>query len=263
MEFEVSEDKYQIQVFGNRGRSERDKSEILMAKGGLFGGFSGVAGVIVDEIAGNNIRKAIAGGADLLEIRVDTLKEKNIEKISGSLEKIKKLTDLPILVTVRSPKEGGASSLSDAKRSQFYQALLPFADIIDIELSSGKILESVVNSAKRHRKKVIISYHNFRFTPGEKKLQEIIDKGRASGGDLIKIAAYAKGREDLKRLAGLLTRSKDLIIIAMGDYGAASRVFFPMLGSKITYGSVTSGTAPGQLPLKFIKEEFRRYGFVK
>lgn len=224
----------------------------------------GIAGVITNGINRKIIKKAISNGADLLELRVDTFKDLRIETLKKELEKLKSfngLCDIPIILTVRSKREGGRIRISDATRVGIFEALLPLVDVIDIELSSKSILQDVVNSARRQGKKVIISYHNFRSTPGDKALKKIIKKGLESGGHIIKIAAYAKEQGDLKRLAGILSDFKNLAVIAMGRRGAPSRVFFPMIGSLLTYGSITGKTAPGQLPIAVIKKEFKLYGF--
>lgn len=220
-----------------------------------------VAGVIVGELRGSTVKKAVRDGADILEVRVDTFKDRDPEAIKKDLKTIGPA--LPLLLTVRSVKEGGANPITDKKRAEIFEALMPFADMVDIELSSHGILKNVVNSASRHGKQVIISYHNFRATPGVKALQDIVKKARRSGAAIVKIATFVKGPEDLRKLAKILSESNDLIVIGMGGPGACSRVFFPMLGSLITYGSIDRPTAPGQIALKEIKKEFGRYGFQR
>lgn len=218
------------------------------------------AGVIVEGREAAAAKKAAAAGADILELRADTFKDADAGKIERTLREIKAIGK-PVLLTIRSAKEGGKYPITDRKREALFKTLMPLADAVDIELSSSGILENVVNSAKSHKKKVIISYHNFKSTPGDRKLLELASDARAAGADIVKIAAYARGTEDLRRLAGFLIDFKDLIVIAMGGHGSASRVFFPMLGSLLTYGSITGQTAPGQMPLSEIKRELRRYGF--
>lgn len=218
------------------------------------------AAVIVDGIRANAVKRAAALGADLLEIRVDTFPDRDPGALLSDFKKLKLYCDLPILLTVRSKSEGGRFSVPDKKRLEIFNTLIPFADIVDIELSSSGILKSVVNLAKSRRKRVIISCHDFNSTPADKKLKSIIELSRAAGADIVKIAALIKGPGDLRRLAGVLTGYEDLIIIGMGPKGAASRIFFPMIGSCFTYGSITGSTAPGQMALKEIKKEFSRYG---
>lgn len=222
-----------------------------------------VAGVIVNDLNSPAAKRAKSCGADLLEVRVDTFKRRDAETLIRSIERLKAGRGAvpPLIITVRSKAEGGLYDMPDKERLGIFKALIPFADMVDIELSSGAILKDVVRSAHRRGKKVIVSYHNFRRTPGVKALSGLIKKARAAGADIVKIAALASGGEDLKSLTRVLLGHRRLIVIAMGECGVASRVFFPMLGSLITYGSITAESAPGQLPLKTIKKELRLYGF--
>lgn len=220
-----------------------------------------VAAVITGSITDKAIRKAASSGAGLLEIRVDTFAALEPGKLTSSFEKLKKNTDLPILLTIRSAKEGGLSDITEKQRASLYFALTPFADLIDIELGSSGIRKNVVNFAKRAKKRIIVSHHDFESTPGDRKLKKIIESSRAEGGDIVKIASMVNSREDFRRLAALVCSEKDLIVIGMGELGKPSRVFFPMLGSLVTYCPVTRGTAPGQLSLSEMRSELRRYGF--
>lgn len=222
-----------------------------------------IAAVIVGAVRPAEVRRAASDGADLFELRVDTFKDRDPNALIGSVRALKKATRLPVLLTVRSAREGGAAKLGDAERLKIFNALIPYCDLVDIELSSGGIIEDVVNLAKRNRKKVIASFHDFDSTPGEKRLKDIIRKGCYAGADIVKLATFVKDPNHLKRLSGLLAAPEknraDLVIIGMGRLGAATRIFFPLLGSVITYGSITQRTAPGQLSVKEIKKEFSRF----
>lgn len=218
------------------------------------------AGVIIGRIDRRVVAKAVSEGADILEVRLDTFEALTPVKAQDELKRLKEITRLPLLLTYRSRREGGAVEISDKARLSIMRAAIPYADIVDIELSSRSILKNVIDLAHETGKSVIVSHHNFKTTPVTKVLADIISRARSAGADLVKIAAFANKKVDLKRLAGLLTDSNDLVVIAMGPIGVASRVFFPLLGSKITYGSLTGKTAPGQISLKEIKKEFHRYG---
>jgi 3-dehydroquinate dehydratase-1 len=132
---------------------------------------------------------------------------------------------------------------------------------VDVELSSKKILKETIKVVKAGRKKVIVSFHDFKATPKTAKLEKIIKEARKAGSDIVKLAAKAKGKTELRRLAGLLTDNSDLIVIAMGPGGSASRVFFPMLGSLVTYAGISGANAPGQLSISALKREFKNFGY--
>ncbi len=221
-----------------------------------------VAGVIVGELRQATIRRALKAGAQVLELRIDTFTRRSprelIRRLEG-LKAVKGARPIPIIITARSKAEGGLYAIDDKKRLEIFKTLMPFADYVDIELSSGAILKDVVRSAKKARTKVIVSYHNFTSTPGTARLKAVIRKGRRAGADIVKLATTARRRADIKTLAGVLLEDPKLIVIAMGALGASTRVFFPVLGSLMTYGSVTKATAPGQLTVKEIKKRLAFY----
>lgn len=222
-----------------------------------------VAGVIAGSLSLATVKKAIRLGADLIEVRIDTFENREPALLADILSKIKSdkaASRTPILLTVRSVKEGGKIHLTDKERLALLTALMPYADLIDIELSSGRLLKDVINLKKKRQTKLIVSYHNFTSTPGLAGLRQIIKKGRAAGADYVKIAATANDKSSVKRLAGLLTAADGLIIIAMGDYGRPSRAFFPLIGSLITFGSISTSTAPGQMSVSEIKKSWKFLG---
>jgi len=242
-------------------RKPSGRAGAVRIKTGAVGNPPLIAAVITGGVNAGAIKKAASLGAGLLELRVDTFTATQPGRLLASFEKLKKITKLPILLTIRSTREGGQAEIPDRERADLYHALIPFADLVDIELSSSGIRKNVVNFAKRAKKRVIVSHHDFESTPGDKKLNKIIESARKAGGDIVKIASMVKTQDDLKRLAGLLCSDDNLIVIGMGPLGKPSRVFFPMLGSLITYGSITGSTAPGQMSLKEMQTELRRYGF--
>ena len=208
-----------------------------------------IAAVILDGKDKKSISKAKRDGADLLELRIDCFKRQDTDYIRKIIKDARD-ENLPVIATIRSKAEGGRRNLMDAERLRIFKAIMPLVDAVDIELSSKKILNGVIKEAHRFKKRVIVSYHDFRNTPAEGQLNAIIKNSRKAGGDIVKIAAFAKDKRDIIRLASLNISQNDIITIAMGRLGVVSRLFFPMLGSLLTYCSVTKSSAPGQMPLK-------------
>lgn len=191
-------------------------------------------------------------GVDFLELRVDALGKIGFKEI----EKIKKANKiLPVIITVRSKKEGGINYLSEKKRKEIFFETIPFVSFVDIELSSNKILKEVINYAHKYKKRVIVSYHNFKHTPQVLLLKRKIQQAVSYGADIVKIATFINQKEDILTLARLLTEpDKHLIIMGMGEMGKVTRVIFPLLGSLLTYTFYKSPTASGQLPLEKMKK---------
>ncbi|MBI5681989.1 MAG: type I 3-dehydroquinate dehydratase [Deltaproteobacteria bacterium] len=216
-----------------------------------------IAAVITDNRNRQVFKKAVKEGADLLELRIDFFK--NTEGISETIKWSRENCKVPIIGTVRSRIEGSKKLLTDRERREIFQNIIPFVDAVDIELSSKEIIEDVVNTAKGYNKKIIISYHNFKETPSDDKLDEIVKQSKKRGADIIKLAVMSMCYNDILRLANLTLKHKNIITISMGKMAKISRVLFPIFGSLITYGETGTISAPGQIPLKILKRELELY----
>lgn len=234
---------------------------MIKIKGIELGKSPKIAGVITGTVTQAALRRAKKDGADLLEIRVDTFKDRSEATLSKAFKRAA-ATGLPILLTIRSKREGARFTVSDEERKKLFLQLIPLSDAVDIELSSVKLLKTVVDTAGKKRKKVIVSYHNFKETPTRKKLEAVTAKARKAGAQCVKIATMARSQKDLKVLASVLSTEKDMIVIAMGRYGVASRVLFPFLGSLLSYGAIAgkASTAPGQLQLGSLSYAMKLFG---
>lgn len=224
-----------------------------------------ITAVIVGRIEKRTVRKALSAGADMLELRVDTFEKRDPVRLARAVKRLKGYDgagNIPLILTCRASTEGGANALSLREKKLIFRTLMPFVNLIDIELRRAEGFKDIVAEAREAGVGVIISYHDFKGTPPSVKLSEIIKKGRFLGADAVKIAATARSREDILRLTAALIGNRDLIIIAMGPQGKATRVFFPLLGSLTTYGAVTRGSAPGQMPVAELVAAFKTYGIV-
>jgi 3-dehydroquinate dehydratase I len=197
--------------------------------------------------------------ADLVELRIDRCARHDAEAVAALCAAARPLGH-PLLATVRAADEGGAAPLADAQRAALFEAALPLVDAVDVELDAA-IRDPIVALARRHGRTVILSHHDFTSTPTAADLAALVDAGRRHGADIVKIATHASDGADTARLLDLLRTRRDvpLIVIAMGAHGVASRVFFPLLGSLLTYGFVSESGAPGQLSLAELHDELRRY----
>jgi 3-dehydroquinate dehydratase-1 len=197
--------------------------------------------------------------ADIIELRVDLFRSHAAADVTAVCETVR-AAGAPVLVTVRSPDQGGGGNLSDQRRLALYEIALPFADACDIELRSP-LCEAVLALADQQGVTTIVSHHDFAATPDHDALAALVRDAAASGAHITKVAATANSAADRNRLLDLLREQRDenLIVIAMGPYGAASRVFFPLCGSLITYGYFEQSVAPGQLSIQELRSELARY----
>lgn len=210
------------------------------------------------DTAAEVIADAENQGLDIAEMRIDHFPSTAVADV---LAEIGKFSMLHTIGTIRMAVEGGKWAGSEEQRLQLFRAIIPAVDAVDVELQARSILPQVVEAAHAHGKLVIVSHHNFQQTPALPTLQAVIDEAAAQKADVIKIAAHANNAEDLQRLAELTlaNRDKRLIVIAMGADGLASRVFFPALGSKITFAYIGKQTAPGQLPFAELTQLLRQF----
>jgi len=111
--------------------------------------------------------------------------------------------------------------------------------------------------AREEKALVIGSHHDFDGTPGLAELGDIAAAAFDQGADVAKVAAQCNTAEDVQTLAAFCLgwRHRGVIVVGMGPDAMLSRVFFPALGSLITYTFLGEATAPGQLTC----EETLRY----
>ena len=202
-------------------------------------------GTVVAAIGKNPVstaKRAKELGADILELRIDLTDEdphRIIKDIKGF--------GLPVIITNRMKKEGGAWEGSEIMRIRKLISLIPYADAVDIELRAGQ-KDMVVNEAKRAGKKVIISIHDFHNTPENNVMAGFIEEASGAGADIAKLAVMPHSLNDVMRLLDVtLHAGVPVCTIAMGEIGKHSRVMAPLYGSVMTYGYVDIPVAPGQL----------------
>jgi 3-dehydroquinate dehydratase-1 len=216
-----------------------------------------IAGVLTDtDVVA--INRDSLNPVDIIELRVDMFENISLAHIENTFKTAKENLKKPLIATVRNIKEGGQREI--AERLSIYKTVIPYADAIDVEINSEDVFAEAKNLCSIYKKLLIGSYHNFDFTPDGSILDNIVARGKELGADIVKIAAMAKDREDLIRLAFLTQRHKEsgIITMSMGDKGLPSRVLNPIFGSLITYGYINHPSAPGQLSVSELMYIFRR-----
>ena len=200
---------------------------------------------------------AWAARSDAIELRVDQCRDLSVAAVVATSDALRRLGK-PLLATVRWSAEGGSGQLTDGQRRALYEAVVTRADGLDVELRSP-LCDEVVALARRHGRLAIASAHFFDTTPPDPELRDLLARG-AGRGDVVKIAAAPNQPGDVARLVDLLRiPGPPRIIIGMGAEGAATRVFFPLLDSLLTYSFAGAPTAPGQLALDRLYDALRAY----
>lgn len=196
---------------------------------------------------------------DILEIRVDQFKKTDPVYVKDVIKKRKKI-GVSLILTIRSKEEGGQRDISNKLKLKIFEENISLVNAVDIELKSP-ILSKVVKIARKNKKIVIVSWHNFKMTPNDKMLKDILTKAKKNGAHLIKIAAKANKEEDLNRLMRFTmeNKSKNIITISLGEIGSISRLIFSCLGSLITYAYINKPSGLGQRTLEELQEHLRAY----
>ncbi len=219
-----------------------------------------IAVPLTDDDPGGDMR-AVARLADIVELRIDAFSSLDIEHVRGVVEAVRGASpETPIIATVRAAEEGGQKELPDAERLALYGAVMPSVDAVDIELRAS-LRDQVIAAAHSAARLAIVSHHDFAATPGAAALDAIHDAARDAGADIVKVAAAPRHREDLLHLLEftLRHRRQPLVTMAVGELGTISRVFFPLAGSRITFGFHRAASAPGQMPVAELRRELERY----
>ena len=247
-------------------------------------------------------RHGIDAGADVLELRVDLLEEVDAlvaftealgEEPSTTdsmvvttaaaqvLECLRRMADVvdatPLLLTCRTAAEGGRARLDDSGYGALLRSVLdelagwepgrrPSA--IDVEVQRG-CLPQVSEQAHGLGIDVVASFHDFKTTPADDVLEDVLSRMASEGADLAKIAVWPTGADDVARLLGVCARATaapgkgtglglPVVAMSMGALGAVSRVA-PVFGSALTFAVVpdeqgeTQASAPGQLSIQDVR----------
>lgn len=216
--------------------------------------------------AKRQIKAAKAAGAEMLELRVDYLKNLRVDLVKSLVAYVKAARGrkVPIIVTCRDIGQGGAIGYPDQLRIDVLTAALQAgAEIIDFEyekfLPSGnqERIRRALSQAPKAR--LILSAHNF-----EAKFSNIVKLHRhiqtLNPAAIPKLIYKANHINDCFEAFDLLHKTGgERIVFCMGEDGLVSRIIAKKLGSFVTFASIDekTATAPGQLTAKQFKRLYR------
>ena len=205
-----------------------------------------VVAAVSDGVPRRDAEMLLEAGVDILELRIDTFSRSDKDHV---IAECARLSGLPLLATIRSAAEGGGWKGDETERLALLHTVLPHVGAIDVELSSDAILAGAVHAAGAAGVTTIGSHHNFAETPADDVLDAAVQTGDKAGVDIVKVAARCNTAQDLQRLAAFALRhaGRPMVVIGMGPAGMLSRIFFPALGSLLTYTFLGAPSAPGQL----------------
>ena len=197
---------------------------------------------------------------DVIEWRVDYFER--IGDTAAVLETGKALRaaigDAPVIFTRRSIREGGESiPLDDEGVVRLYDAVgaSGLVDFLDFEMGNDPAhVKSVRDDARRHAMRVILSYHNFGYTPGRDLLVQRFLEAERLGGDVAKVAVMPRDRIDVLTLLTATAEADakakiPLISMSMGPLGSVTRMVGGAFGSSLSFAVGEAASAPGQIPI--------------
>jgi 3-dehydroquinate dehydratase / shikimate dehydrogenase len=200
--------------------------------------------VTADTTAELRTRRDAVSDADLVELRLDTVKDPSA---AGALAGRRK----PVILTCRSKSDGGFFAGSEEeRRALLSEAIALGAEYIDLEWqgSCAGLLEHTGG------RRVVLSHHDFTGMPAD--LRATAQAMQATGAEVVKLAVMASRLTDCLTLRELARQTRvPMAVVAMGEAGLASRVLASWMGSCWSYAG--DAVAPGQIEARRMHDEFR------
>lgn len=198
---------------------------------------------------------------DVLEWRVDFFEQiGDAGAVMAAARAIKaRAGGIPVLFTRRSTLEGGEKiALNEGQVLSLYEAVCASQsiDLIDYEMANDPAnIVRVRSAAKSHGIKLVLSFHNFSYTPSLESLVGKFLSADQLGADVAKVAVMPRDMDDVLTL---LTATREaskklripLISMSMGPLGAITRMIGGAFGSSLSFAVGAAASAPGQVPIE-------------
>jgi 3-dehydroquinate dehydratase/shikimate dehydrogenase len=189
--------------------------------------------------------RALARGADTVEVRADFLDDPSPEGAASALPGRS-------IYTLRTRDQGGRWEGTEARRVELLRrAFRAGFGFVDVEAGTAIDTEGLPARA-------ILSFHDFEGIP--RNLEGIAREMVSARPAFAKLVCRAEGLADEIRLLGLQKAlGPAAAVFGMGPSALASRVLGPRFGSPAVYAAPESGaeSAPGQPALAPLKGTFR------
>lgn len=233
---------------------------------------------------------------DLVEIRIDPLIHRPSAEVRSMLREARLLlgSGLPILLTNRGIEEGGMATGELFERTSFLASIFlgrdvcvtqdahdanvvkmatdsvilepPIADLIDFELHyPDQLRQFIIQMAHDQHKYVVLSRHMLDNIPSAADMYNVAQVMERSDADIAKIAIMPATPLDVLECMRMTldlgaTLAKPLITMAMGSLGGISRLGGTDFCSPLTFATIGPSSAPGQLPIKLVREYWHSIG---
>lgn len=215
---------------------------------------------IPEPVPPSQLAEAVAReGCRVVELRLDLLgyglseAQRAVEELSSR--------GIRAIATLRDSREGGRYSGPDREKLDTLLSLLDHgAWLIDVEYRFS-LLDEALQAA---RGRVIVSMHDFRWTPPPEVLYSYAGDMIRRGAAVAKVVTTARTLEDIWKVLGINSRWPGrAAAFAMGRLGRLSRILAPLMGGALTYASLGEPVAPGQLTLRELLQAWRLMGVLE
>lgn len=193
---------------------------------------------------------------DFFELRLDGLLS-TIRKLPVALSQLR----APLIITARSPIEGGANNLSPARRRELLTLFLPDATFVDVELSSAPAFATVLKRVHTGNLQLILSLHDLNAMPALAALEAAACRAHSLGADIFKVAARTDRPEQLRTLVEFTQSPSSPIPVSamgLGKLGRISRALLVEADSVLNYAHLGRPRVEGQWSLAQLRAATRR-----
>jgi shikimate dehydrogenase/3-dehydroquinate dehydratase type I len=207
--------------------------------------------ILADDARGaeREARAALSKGADLVELRLDVVR--NLD--SAGIRNLAGAVGSKAIATLRSEAEGGAHGLGRERRASLLNEIMAqrFA-YVDIERDAdGGRVEDLRRLAKRHRPTIVVSHH-FTAAADPSEVQDALE-ACAAIGDIAKVAAPVADVDSAIQLVDMARNQskakKRVVLIGTGIEGMITRALAEEVGQELQYAAWGRQASPGQLTL--------------
>ncbi|MBN2444032.1 MAG: shikimate dehydrogenase [Spirochaetales bacterium] len=200
---------------------------------------------VTETTLGKNLNTILKyrNSIDMVELRADFLDKAELP----FLHKFPRMTDLPIILTIRKKTDGGKFVSDERQRRQLLGNGIQ-GNYSYIDLEEDFTDNDFSKRIKKKGVKIIRSFHDFSGVPHD--LSRRIKALAKSPGELPKAAVMPQSTSEVYRLLQCYKECDhmDKILLGMGTFGFPTRILCSSLGSYLTYCSAPGASAaPGHI----------------
>lgn len=195
------------------------------------------------------------------ELRIDYLEREQRSMVPSWVDHQCLALGFPwAIITFRGPEDGSPFESTVNQRSEELKRIFSHsqAHFAYVDLEQQHRDPELIDVVRTNSKGLIRSYHDFSGDPIDGAAMTLLLDELGSDGDIPKLALMASGLGqsiELARTIGLWKTahpSRDVIALAMGEYGQWTRIAAGKIGSLVSYGSGVGSSlvAPGHVDVE-------------